>query len=404
MRQGLAALESPLPSGDADAEPHHHPDAVAYGHSHHPSHDPSIPRSRSISSTSLSSLSRQRSHSRSSHGDSSDSALLTSHPYQFSGVGSCPYSAPEVFYISSLYNNRPYRGCSADVWSCAIILFVMLLGRPPFMRPLAKTYGSNMRRCRHFVSVMKGEGFGGMSGGARDLLLKMMKMVPSERSSVKEIKEDPWYQGPLPSADDVKKQMEERVREVYRKLEKTEMIGLIDAVRKEEQMRDQRLVELEKERRMREVEGERERSAPLTPNSSTRSHFDPSLSPVSQMSSSRMQQLPPHSGFSYSQQSPTFRPSRKDSEADVEHLTYAVSHLQSYASDHLTGSLDESPGPIQPRPLPISPAYTGHHHPLDPSSSSPPSIRLLSSDSSAALSPSPPPSSVTSPSYPWAYR
>ena len=51
---------------------------------------------------------------------------------------------------------------------------------------------------------------------------------------------------------------------------------------------------------MREVEGERERSAPLTPNSSTRSHFDPSLSPVSQMSSSRMQQLPPHSGFSYS--------------------------------------------------------------------------------------------------------
>ena len=34
---------------------------------------------------------------------------------------------------------------------------------------------------------------------------------------------------------------------MYRKLEKTEMIGLIEAVKKEEQMRDQQLVELEKE-------------------------------------------------------------------------------------------------------------------------------------------------------------
>ena len=407
--KGLAALESPLPASDADAEPHHLDSA--YSSHHHPAHDPSIPRSRSISSTSLSSLSRQRSHSRSSHGDPSDSALLTSHPYQFSGVGSCPYSAPEVFYISSLYNNRPYRGASADVWSCAIILFVMLLGRPPFMRPLAKTYGSNMRRCRHFVSVMKGEGFGGMSGGARELLMKMMRMAPGERVTLKEIKEDGWYQGPLPSEEDVRKQMEERSCEVYRKLEKAEMIQLIDAVKKEEQMRELQLQEMDRERRMRETEGDSQRSNPQTPVSSTRSsHLAdtvPSLSPSSQTSHSRMQ-LPPHGGFSFSAtQSPLFRPSRKDSEADVDQLTYGVQQLPSYASDHLTVSmlsLDESPGPIQPHPIPLSAAtYSGQ---LEPSSSSPASMRLLSgsSASSSASSPSPPPSSVMSPSYPWAYR
>lgn len=44
----------------------------------------------------------------------------------YSGVGSQPYSAPEVYYIRELYQGRGYRGAPCDMWSAAVILFVML--------------------------------------------------------------------------------------------------------------------------------------------------------------------------------------------------------------------------------------------------------------------------------------
>ena len=45
-----------------------------------------------------------------------------------SGVGSQPYSAPEVYYSKELFEGRGYRGEPADVWSMAVILFVMING------------------------------------------------------------------------------------------------------------------------------------------------------------------------------------------------------------------------------------------------------------------------------------
>ena len=45
-----------------------------------------------------------------------------------SGVGSAPYSAPEVFYSKELFQSRGYKGQAADVWSTGVILFVMLTG------------------------------------------------------------------------------------------------------------------------------------------------------------------------------------------------------------------------------------------------------------------------------------
>jgi len=140
--------------------------------------------------------------------------------FLFSGVGSPPYSAPEVYYQRELYGNAGYSGEFADIWSIAVILFVMLTGRPPFVRPLAATYSKSLRRCKHFCRLLKGQGFGNISEQAKgtkfqicalmqhsylffvstDLLMSLLQVTPSDRLPLHKIKQHPWCQGPLPSS------------------------------------------------------------------------------------------------------------------------------------------------------------------------------------------------------------
>ena len=351
--------------------------------------DSAMSRSRSISSSSLTSLSRQRSHSlRSSLAYcESDLLLLQSHERQLSGVGSCPYSAPEVFYISSLYNNRPYRGCCADVWSCGIILFVMLLGRPPFMRPLAKTYGSNMRRCRHFVSVMKGEGFGGMSSGARDLIIRLMRVQPAERLTLAEIRADPWFQGPLPLLDDVQRQMAERSREAFRKMEKQEMSALLDAVRKEEQQQRAQHDHWERDRR---EDGDREQQQQHDAQQQQQQPF-PSLSPHSGQRASLSSRHSPPLFFASS---------------SVGHTAGRAAAASSTATSAGAAGGEQPLSPsahLAVSRLSLSDDAGGAAGPLFRQQQHAP--HSASSSSSSSSSPSPPPQTAPSPPYSaWAFR
>lgn len=149
-----------------------------------------------------------------------------------SGVGSQPYSAPEVYYAKELYGGRGYDGAAADIWSCAVILFVMLTGRPPFARPLSKTFNSQMKRCRHFVSLMKGTAYGGMSESAALMLSSMFKLESSERTTISQVMQSDWFNGPVPSTEQINNIMLHRANKVWATLHKQEMIDVLDIMRR----------------------------------------------------------------------------------------------------------------------------------------------------------------------------
>lgn len=154
-----------------------------------------------------------------------------------SGVGSQPYSAPEVYYVKELYGGKAYKGAPADIWSCAVILFVMLTGRPPFVRPLARTYaGAHLRKCRHFVNVLSGDGLDMLSPDAKDLLKSMFQLVPEQRPSIQTILSHPWLQSSVPPTEVLQKIMEDKSKVVWAELDKPDLLSVLTKMRKKEEL------------------------------------------------------------------------------------------------------------------------------------------------------------------------
>ena len=150
-----------------------------------------------------------------------------------SGVGSQPYSAPEVYYIKELYGNQGYDGEAADIWSTAVILFVMLTGRPPFLRPLDKTYGSDLRRCKHYINILKGKGYNDISTTASDLLKHLFIPNPKGRLNIKQIKKHIWLQTNTPSQETVINLMEDKAQKVWLAQDKPKLADILKKMRLE---------------------------------------------------------------------------------------------------------------------------------------------------------------------------
>jgi calcium-dependent protein kinase len=98
-------------------------------------------------------------------------------------AGSAYYVAPEV--IEGTYNEL------CDLWSCGIILFIMLTGRPPYA-------GSNERQILENVRLSPFDptnyDFKGISPEAIDLIVKLLKVDLKERISAAEAVNHPWVQ------------------------------------------------------------------------------------------------------------------------------------------------------------------------------------------------------------------
>ncbi|XLR17030.1 hypothetical protein S83_044968 [Arachis hypogaea] len=117
------------------------------------------------------------------------SSVLHSQPK--STVGTPAYIAPEVL------SRREYDGKVADVWSCGVTLYVMLVGAYPFEDP------ENPRNFRKTLQRILSVHYSipdyvRISKECRHLLSLIFVANPEKRITIPEIKMLPWFQQNLP--------------------------------------------------------------------------------------------------------------------------------------------------------------------------------------------------------------
>nr|AIH00110.1 sucrose nonfermenting 1-related protein kinase 2.7 [Fragaria x ananassa] len=119
----------------------------------------------------------------------SKSSLL--HSRTKSIVGSPAYTAPEVF------SRKEYDGKLADVWSCGVSLYVMVVGAYPFADENDQT---NIREIvKRIMSVRYViPGYVYISEDCRHLLSRIFVADPARRITIQEIKNHPWFLKNLP--------------------------------------------------------------------------------------------------------------------------------------------------------------------------------------------------------------
>eukprot|EP01022_Parablepharisma_sp_SALTPOND_P021128 TRINITY_DN405_c0_g1_i1.p1 TRINITY_DN405_c0_g1~~TRINITY_DN405_c0_g1_i1.p1 ORF type:complete len:381 (-),score=53.11 TRINITY_DN405_c0_g1_i1:1145-2287(-) len=99
-------------------------------------------------------------------------------------IGTPLYIAPEV--LSKSYTEK------CDVWSCGVILYVLLSGRQPFS---GATEYEVYQKIRCGVYTTTGHRWEAVSRAAKDLVRNMMLYDPSQRYSALEALNHPWIQG-----------------------------------------------------------------------------------------------------------------------------------------------------------------------------------------------------------------
>jgi serine/threonine-protein kinase Chk1 len=144
-----------------------------------------------------------------------DFGLATQYIQQKTGVrktcgmvcGSPPYIAPEIHAVGHANLKRKngqeklgYDPQIADIWSCAIVLFVLLVGNTPWDSPVMEESYEY-----HDYVTSKGrpsdELWNNIPNEAISLVRGMLNISPTERLSLELIRKHPWFTRPNPHMD-----------------------------------------------------------------------------------------------------------------------------------------------------------------------------------------------------------
>lgn len=113
------------------------------------------------------------------------SNIMTDGNFLKTSCGSPNYAAPEVI------NGKLYAGPEVDVWSCGVILYVLLVGRLPFDDDHIPSLFAKIAKGAYILPSW-------MSAGAAGLIKKMLIVNPVQRATIEEIRQDPWFLIDLP--------------------------------------------------------------------------------------------------------------------------------------------------------------------------------------------------------------
>ncbi|KFY33836.1 hypothetical protein V494_07286 [Pseudogymnoascus sp. VKM F-4513 (FW-928)] len=114
------------------------------------------------------------------------SNIMTDGNFLKTSCGSPNYAAPEVI------NGKLYAGPEVDVWSCGVILYVLLVGRLPFDDDNIPALFAKIAKGHYVVPNY-------MTPGAASLIKKMLAVNPVHRVTIEEIRQDPWFLLDLPT-------------------------------------------------------------------------------------------------------------------------------------------------------------------------------------------------------------
>ncbi|KAH7825449.1 putative CBL-interacting serine/threonine-protein kinase 8 [Monocercomonoides exilis] len=96
--------------------------------------------------------------------------------------GTPNYTAPEIL------SGNPYDGKPADVWSCGVILFVMLAGYLPFEENATTELFNKIKKAQYEFPPYFPE-------APKSLIKAILVPDPSKRLTIPQIKEHPWFRG-----------------------------------------------------------------------------------------------------------------------------------------------------------------------------------------------------------------
>eukprot|EP00879_Flechtneria_rotunda_P002116 GHRR01002298.1.p1 GENE.GHRR01002298.1~~GHRR01002298.1.p1 ORF type:complete len:377 (+),score=117.01 GHRR01002298.1:413-1543(+) len=116
-----------------------------------------------------------------------------------SKVGTLAYMAPEIIRATGNYDGK-----KADIWSCGVMLYVMLFGQYPFetQQPGGPKLEPD-RRIRTMMDRIVNMQWSlpagiEISAECRDLLTRMLVRNPDDRITMEEIHRHPWFIANLP--------------------------------------------------------------------------------------------------------------------------------------------------------------------------------------------------------------
>lgn len=140
-----------------------------------------------------------------------------------------PFFGTEEYMAPEILMQKLYDGIAADLFACAVILFVMVSGSFPFYKadpfdPLYQYIYSNEADKfwqKHEKHLAKESETSIYSEEFKDFLSTMFSFDPSWRLTIAEIKAHPWYNGSTISPEELRKEFKAR-KEVIDKIRQKE--------------------------------------------------------------------------------------------------------------------------------------------------------------------------------------